>query len=136
MKRTKNYLTDVTVIKGDEQTTKIELSYEDMPRTFKNHYDAFWWAVAFACHVYDAVDNIYSIQTSNENRKEFRKTVKTLVKWLRREHLDRHSLGGIFRYKTVTASVVRRKRLITITIGETENIKFNVELYKKGEENN
>ena len=137
MRRTTNYLTDVTVIKGEDETsTLIKLSYEDMPRTFENCYDAFWWAVAGTYHVYAAIDNIYSEQTSSKYQKELRKTWRAFLKWYQRVHRDRNTSAGVFRSDMVIASVIWRKHSITITIGEAANMKFNVELYKKGEENN
>jgi len=138
MKRTKNLLTSVTVIEGavDETPVKMKLTYEEMPITFGNLVDAVEKAFVALEVVCYAIEYICSLQTINEYKKELRKTARAFLKWYGRITDDKNSLGGVFRYKTVTASVVRRKHSIILTIGETANMKFNVELYKKGEENN
>lgn len=137
MKRTKNYLTDVTVIKGEGETpVKIKLKYEEMPNTFGNSVDAFCESIVVLDKVCDAMEYIYGIKTSDEYKKEYRKTLRAFSKWSWRNHLDRSTSAGVFRYKKVTASVVWRKRFITITICETAKMKFKVEFYEKGEECN
>lgn len=137
MRKTKNYLTDVTVIKGEGETpVKIKLKYEEMPNTFGNLVDAFWETIVVLDKVCVAMEYIYGIKTSDEYKKEYRKTLRAFSKWVRHAHFDKYTSAGVFRSKMVTASVVWRKRFITITICETAKMKFKVELYKKGEECN
>ena len=138
MRRTKNFLTSVTVIEGaiDETPVKMKLTYEEMPITFGNLADSLCKAFVALEVVCYAIEYICSLQTINEYKKELRKTGRAFMKWYGRIMHDRYSLAGVFRYKTVTASAVRRKHSVILTICETANTKFNVELYKKGEENN